>query len=321
MPAAKGLFHRAIMQSGSGRANDRTHGAQIVADMLDALGPEITYAERLLSIPAEDMVEAQGKVVAKASRAAGLPFGPIQDGDTLPLRPIDAITEGVAADVPVLIGTNRDEIKLFAATTQRDEIDESTLEKLAGAMLPETEASSLRELIGTYRASRGAKGLPATNLDILDAIGSDVRFRVPALRTAEAQARHQPDTYVYLFTYASPARRGATGFVPRAGNAVRVRYAGRANAGPVRGHGPAGGGTFAQHDGRVAVVRPHGKSPATRALAIGRPTTRNRGPPWCSTSRAGSKQIPSAKSARRLTSRCSALANRGADYRDEDAPA
>lgn len=211
MPAAKGLFHRAIMQSGSGRANDRTHGAQIVADMLDALGPEITYAERLLSIPAEDMVEAQGKVVAKASRAAGLPFGPIQDGDTLPLRPIDAIGEGAGADVPVLIGTNRDEIKLFAATMQRDEPDEATLEKLAGAMLPDTKASDLRELIGTYRASRGAKGLPATNLDILDAIGSDVRFRVPALRTAEAQARHQPDTYAYLFTYASPARRGALG--------------------------------------------------------------------------------------------------------------
>lgn len=211
MPAAKGLFQRAIMQSGSGRANDRTHGAQIVADMLDALGPEITYAERLLSIPAEDMVEAQGKVVAKASRAAGLPFGPIQDGDTLPLRPIDAIAEGSAANVPVLIGTNRDEVKLFAATTRRDEIDEATLEKLTGAMLPDTEAGDLRELIGTYRASRNAKGLPATNLDILDAIGSDVRFRVPALRTAEAQVRHQPDTYAYLFTYASPARRGALG--------------------------------------------------------------------------------------------------------------
>lgn len=211
MPAAKGLFHKAIMQSGSGRSNDRSHGARIVAEMLEALGPEITYAERLLTLPAPDIVEAQGKVAAKASRTMGLPFGPIQDGDTLPLRPIDAITEGSAADIPVMIGTNRDEVKLFAASVRRDEIDDATLEKAMGAMLPDNEGGAVRELIGAYRASREGKGLPATNLDILDAIGSDVRFRIPALRTAEAQARHQADTFVYLFTYASPARHGALG--------------------------------------------------------------------------------------------------------------
>jgi para-nitrobenzyl esterase len=46
---------------------------------------------------------------------------------------------------------------------------------------------------------------------LLDAISSDRMFRIPAIRLAEAQRPHQPQTYAYLFTWESPARRGALG--------------------------------------------------------------------------------------------------------------
>jgi para-nitrobenzyl esterase len=90
-------------------------------------------------------------------------------------------------------------------------MEDVALLKQVAAMVPAASDGDVRDLIGTYRDSRNGKGLPATNLDILDAIGSDVRFRVPALSTAAAQAGHQPNTFVYLFTYASPARHGALG--------------------------------------------------------------------------------------------------------------
>ena len=54
-------------------------------------------------------------------------------------------------------------------------------------------------------------GLPATNLDLLDAIQGDEMFRIPSIRLAEAQRPHQPRTHMYLFVYESPARRGSLG--------------------------------------------------------------------------------------------------------------
>jgi para-nitrobenzyl esterase len=53
--------------------------------------------------------------------------------------------------------------------------------------------------------------LPATNLDLLDAIQGDEMFRIPSIRLAEAQRPHQPRTHMYLFVYESPARRGSLG--------------------------------------------------------------------------------------------------------------
>jgi para-nitrobenzyl esterase len=140
-----------------------------------------------------------------------LAFGPVADGVTLAATPLVEVQAGSAADVPVLIGTNRDEVKLFVSMLRRDEPDDAGLVKHVRATLPKATESDARTLVETYRASRRAKGLPDSNLDILDAIDSDARFRIPSLRMALAQREHQPATYAYLFTYASPARRGALG--------------------------------------------------------------------------------------------------------------
>jgi para-nitrobenzyl esterase len=66
-------------------------------------------------------------------------------------------------------------------------------------------------VIEVYRASREARGLGATNNDIADAVATASRFRMPALRLAEAQSAHQPRTYLYQFDWESPARRGTLG--------------------------------------------------------------------------------------------------------------
>jgi para-nitrobenzyl esterase len=65
-------------------------------------------------------------------------------------------------------------------------------------------------MIETYRKERRGK-LPAEPKDILDAVMTDLRFRIPALRWAEAQSQHQPQVFSYLFTYKSTAMNGVLG--------------------------------------------------------------------------------------------------------------
>jgi para-nitrobenzyl esterase len=211
MPAAKGLFHRAVLQSGAGRANSPDDAARIADMVFEELGIARADAARIRTVPPAAIVEAQGAVAARARREGGVPFSPVRDGVTLPEQPLDAVRRGAAAEIPLLIGTNRDEVKLFAASIRREPIDDHALLAAVRQSLPKAGEQEAVALIQLYRGSRNHLGLPESNLDILDAIDSDARFRVPATRLALAQREHQPHTYAYLFTYASPARHGALG--------------------------------------------------------------------------------------------------------------
>ena len=100
-------------------------------------------------------------------------------------------------------------MKLFAASVRREEIDDAALVTAVSRSLANVEEAKARGLVDVYRRSRRGLGLPDSNLDMLDAIGTDARFRVPAMRLALAQRQHQANTYVYLFKATS--RRRATG--------------------------------------------------------------------------------------------------------------
>lgn len=211
MPGARGLFQRAILQSGTGRAATPARAAQVVDAMLETLGLERGNAAQLLSLPAAIIVEAQSKLTARLDRRDGPVFGPVSGVPTLPEQPRAAIAAGSAAGVPIIVGTNRDEVKLFASTTRREQPDEAGLLADVRDALPKADAHSAANLIATYRASRQAKLLPSENLDIIDAIRSDIGQRIPAMNLAIAQGSHAPGSFNYLFTHASPARHGALG--------------------------------------------------------------------------------------------------------------
>lgn len=210
MPGARGLFHKAVLQSGAGRAADRAGGDRIAAHLLEELGCG-DAPERILEVDADRLLEAQTATATRLGRAGGPIFGPVIDGSTLLKQPLQAVRDGDSAHVPVMIGTNRDETKLFAATTRREQPDEAGLHKMVAGTLPKASPAEVAALVQVYRRSREAKDLPATNLDIADAVQSDAMFRVNAGRLATAQALHQKSTYLYLFTYASPARGGSLG--------------------------------------------------------------------------------------------------------------
>jgi para-nitrobenzyl esterase len=206
MPPAKGLFHRAILQSGVGRASPPEVAAKSANALLEALGLTRERAAELAQVPAAEIVKAQAAV-----QKLGLAFGPVRDAATLPDEPMKIVRAGGASETAVLIGTNRDEVKLFNAAAPRQPLDEAGLVAAVRAVLPKADEAQAKGLVDAYRASRQAKGLPHEALDVLDAVQSDVRFRIPSIRLASAQRSVQPNTYLYLFTHASPARRGALG--------------------------------------------------------------------------------------------------------------
>jgi para-nitrobenzyl esterase len=202
MPAARGLFSKAIAQSGTAnRLADTTAAAATTARYLKTLGIDNADPNALQTVQVDALLQAQGP--------RG-PLSPVVDGKSLPQRPISAVREGVARDIPLLIGTNRDEHKIYVPLG-RAPIDEPELERQAREHLPASAASRAADVIAVYRESRQARSLPSTGLDISDAIATASRFRIPATRLAEAQAAHQAQTFLYQFDWESPARRGALG--------------------------------------------------------------------------------------------------------------
>lgn len=213
MPAASGLFHRAVLQSGT---PFRTAGAEaagrLTAAFLGELGLERADRERLQAAPVEAILAAQVAAPAKVHGAAAAGFAPVCDSTTLPERPMDVVRAGGAAAIPVIAGTNRDEVKLFNTPSRNaPPLEDADLATQVAETLGDGHAGRVGEVIEVYRRSRAGLGLSTANRDLRDAIQTDARFRVPAARFAEAQSAHQPSTYSYLFTWESPARGGVMG--------------------------------------------------------------------------------------------------------------
>jgi para-nitrobenzyl esterase len=202
MPDARGLFSKAIAQSGTAnRLADTANAAATTARYLKTLGIDDADPDKLRGVAVDALLRAQGP--------RG-PLSPVVDGRNLPQRPISAVREGVARDIPLLVGTNRDEQKLYVSVP-RTVIDDAELERQVREQLPRGAAARAGEVIAVYRKSRAARGLPSANHDVADAMVTASRFRIPATRLCEAQAAHQPRTFLYQFDWESPARRGELG--------------------------------------------------------------------------------------------------------------
>jgi len=145
----------------------------------------------------------------------------------------------VAQDVDVVIGTKpRRGETVRGSDTPRADRRRGAVEGRGAAALPEASEGEAKDLIEVYRASRKVRQLPDDNLDIIDAIGSDIRFRIGSVRWAENQRAAGGKAWLYLFTHASPGAPRRARLLPRAGDAVRVRHARCADAGQIRRQRP-----------------------------------------------------------------------------------
>jgi para-nitrobenzyl esterase len=214
-PAAAGLFHGAIAQSGAAHHNHLPEVAQwVTGGFLAALDLSPTSADALATLPVEDILRAQAtieqRVQADGQRDEGpgvgaLTFQPVVDGAVLPAPAVEAVRAGSAAGVPLVAGTNADEWNLFhlrarmSGPLSEDHV-RRRLARLVGA-------DRVDDVLGVYRRAR-----PQADPDgLLCAVMTDHVFRMPAIRLAEAQAAHTPQVAMYRFDLGSTAMGGALG--------------------------------------------------------------------------------------------------------------
>ncbi|HTQ91348.1 MAG TPA: carboxylesterase family protein [Streptosporangiaceae bacterium] len=208
MPLASGLFGQAIAQSGAGAHTlTEADGRMVGGYLAEALGVPADR-DSIKAVPLEKLVRAASDLVVEVQTTPDparwgqltlslLPFAPTVDGSVLPAAPLASFAAGQGGKVPLLIGSNRDEARLFlVAANTIDLIDEPALAAVAGAYGLSADA------LAVYRASRPG----ASPGDVLAAVITDWFFRIPPIRVAEARAASGAgDTWMYRFDHPEPA--------------------------------------------------------------------------------------------------------------------
>jgi para-nitrobenzyl esterase len=215
MPAAKGLFHRAAMESGVAiRTGSRDNATRTAERILGQLGIEKADVRKLQDIPFEKIIQAQ----------AGQ-LGPILDGAVIPRQPFDPTAPEISADVPILVGTclhdNALNITNFALT-------EDEMKTQAKASFGE----NAERIVSAYRAA-DPKLSPCL---LLARMNTDRGLRRNSITVAERKtaAGHAP-AFMFRLDWPSVPYGGKFGAVH--GTDVPLVFD-NVNAWPITGTGP-----------------------------------------------------------------------------------
>jgi para-nitrobenzyl esterase len=192
MPAAAGLFHRAVMQSGAAdRVQSRWRSRSVVVRVLNSLGVDYREVSKLQDLPVEAIKQAAGSLMRDSDDAEleGEPFLPVVDGTVLPGHPMAGLVSGASSQVPLLISTCQQEANLYLAISPEGFIKAKELR--ARAWFGDV---AWERLVRTYE-----KGSPPDRgrADLL----TDLLFGIPAVRTAEAHHRGGGRTWIMRFDH------------------------------------------------------------------------------------------------------------------------
>ncbi|RYD85496.1 MAG: carboxylesterase/lipase family protein, partial [Sphingomonadales bacterium] len=209
-PLARGLFKRAIIQSGhAGMTRDIkvvgklvTRIAQWLKITPDAAGFRSTSFEQAMDT-VEHVSKPGFRIDLRGPDGREPVFGiskfaPVHGDDVLPEQPLEALKKGAGRDVDVLIGSNAEEMNLYFVPTG---VREKVGKLLAWFILSRVQPNA-RKTLKAY-GSKGAK--PG---QVFSSAMHDLVFRWPARRFAE---EHQGRTHVYEFEWRSPAFGGELG--------------------------------------------------------------------------------------------------------------
>jgi para-nitrobenzyl esterase len=218
MPAANGLFNRAIIQSGAYlRANSREQGTDTARALLAELQISEKQVGKLQDVAAADLLHAYSNLLAQAGGNVHHHFSPVVDGVSLPVDLTDPSSRARSAKIPLLIGTARDETVQFINADQMPSwgmspgqnllLQLSNDEELRSLIIQESPAMANRpstdtdRLIAAYRF--GDPG--ASRLQMLIHITSDVWIWHDSmtLTNSRAQPENAP-VFCYEFRWKTP---------------------------------------------------------------------------------------------------------------------
>jgi para-nitrobenzyl esterase len=208
MPAAKGLFHRAVVESGSALGSRKPDDSQnITQRFFSRLGLSADQIGALTSLPVNRLLEADvlmnNRMYPGDPRVAG--FSPVMDGDVIPRDGFQPDANPLSLGIPMLIGYNQDEgTFLMQADEEFYAIDEAGLHK----RVTDRTGANADKVIATYR-----KVFPNASPTILmDYIARDTGFGRNAITQAERHAlAGKAATYMYRFNWQTPGFNGKYG--------------------------------------------------------------------------------------------------------------
>jgi para-nitrobenzyl esterase len=207
MPAAKGLFHRAAIQSGSWlRGTPREDANETARMVLQELGISASNIDEIQRVPVKTLLAVKAGALGPLPPRRGalrMGFAPVVDGKILPSHPFDPVATPVSADIPLLVGCTEYESTLFyVADDSVFSLDEADMRKRIIEMIDEPMAS---RAIDTYRKAHPK----ATPSDLFLLLTSDRLARMDAIRLAERKhAQGKAAVFMYLFAWNSPALGG-----------------------------------------------------------------------------------------------------------------
>jgi para-nitrobenzyl esterase len=202
MPSAKGLFHRAIIESGATlKLVEREYGARAAQELMSTLGIAKGQARELQKIPLDKIMSAYFQVVRRMNvdqMTQG--FSPLVDGTFVPHHPFHPVASSVSADVPVMLGSTRTELTSSAQPADFELSDADMRSRIRGLI-----GAHANTAIEVYqKANPGASAS-----DIYFLIASDHRYSGPVMKIAERRAAlGRGPVYLYYFRWETPVDGG-----------------------------------------------------------------------------------------------------------------
>jgi para-nitrobenzyl esterase len=203
MPSAKGLFHRAVIESGPTiQLVERDQAIRVAALLLAKLNVSKAQVRDLQKMPLERIMSAYFAVLKDMAGQDQMTqgFSPTVDGSAVPHHPFHPAASPISANVPLMLGSTRTEMTLLSdeASFSLDEAGMTgRVKSLAGA--------SSQTLIDTYRKLNPG----ATPSELFFLIASDFRYGAPIMKIAERRAAlGQGPVHLYYFTWETPVEGG-----------------------------------------------------------------------------------------------------------------
>jgi para-nitrobenzyl esterase len=204
MPPAKGLFHKAIVESGSMlRAIPREDADAAARKFLAKLNVAPDHLDDLQRLPMDQMLAALRSMTGPDA----IRLGPVVDGRSLPRHPFDPDAPAQSANIPMIIGTNATETTALLGIGDASlfSLNETDMRTKLKAYLHLSDDTHVDNLIATYKKDRQN----ATPSDIYFAVTTDRAMRMNAIKQAELKAAQgSAPVYMYIFDWRSPVLEG-----------------------------------------------------------------------------------------------------------------
>jgi len=203
MPTAKGLFQRAVIESGPTlKLVDREKAARLAARLVDKLGLGKTNLRELQTLPVEKIMGAYFALSNRIADQMTEGFSPCVDGSILPAHPFDPAASPISADVPTIIGCARTEVTLqMADDTSAFNLNEQGMRQRVAKLIRDKADA----VIDVYQKANPR----ATPSEIFFLIASDRGYGAPVMKIEERRAAlGRAPVYAYYFTWDSPVQGG-----------------------------------------------------------------------------------------------------------------